>query len=88
MVSRCALYVRTSCPCCTRCLVARDCKFRRTEDPDERCIYSPQPATCFIITDPKRREVFAAQFRDLVVHQLYYSYAVEMLERTFIQDIV
>ena len=48
--------------------------------------YRPQPATCFIITDPKRREVFAAQFRDRVVHHLYYNYVHEMLERTFIQD--
>jgi len=48
--------------------------------------YAPQPATCFIITDPKRREVFAAQFRDRIVHHLYYNYVHEMLERTFIQD--
>lgn len=26
--------------------------------------YQPRPSTCFVITDPKRREVFAAQFRD------------------------
>lgn len=48
--------------------------------------YQPQPATCFIITDPKRREVFAAQFRDRIIHHLYYNYVHEMLERTFIQD--
>ena len=48
--------------------------------------YEPQPSTCFIITDPKRREVFAAQFRDRIVHHLYYNYVHEMLERTFIHD--
>ena len=48
--------------------------------------YAPQPSTCFIITDPKRREVFAAQFRDRIVHHLYYNYVHEMLERTFIHD--
>lgn len=48
--------------------------------------YRPQPSTCFIITDPKRREVFAAEFRDRVVHHLYYNYVHTMLERTFIQD--
>lgn len=48
--------------------------------------YHPQPATCFIITDPKQREVFAAQFRDRIVHHLYYNYVHEMLERTFIVD--
>lgn len=48
--------------------------------------YQPRPSTCFIITDPKRREVFAAQFRDRIVHHLYYNYTHEMLERTFIED--
>ena len=48
--------------------------------------YKPRPSTCFIITDPKRREVFAAQFRDRIVHHLYYNYVHRMLERTFIHD--
>ena len=48
--------------------------------------YEPRPSTCFIITDPKKREVFAAEFRDRIVHHLYYNYTHEMLERTFIQD--
>ena len=48
--------------------------------------YHPGPSTCFIITDPKMREVFAAQFRDRIVHHLYFNYTHEMLERTFIAD--
>jgi len=48
--------------------------------------YQPEPSTCFVITDPKKREVFAAQFRDRIVHHLYYNYVHEMLERTFIRD--
>lgn len=48
--------------------------------------YRPRPSTCFIIRDPKVREVFAADFRDRIVHHLYFNYAHEMLERTFIQD--
>ncbi|MBQ8064438.1 MAG: RNA-directed DNA polymerase [Prevotella sp.] len=48
--------------------------------------YQPLPSTCFIISDPKQREVFAAQFRDRIVHHLYYNYVHEMLERTFISD--
>ncbi len=48
--------------------------------------YKPRPSTCFIITDPKKREVFAAAFRDRVVHHLYYNYTHELFERTFIQD--
>ena len=48
--------------------------------------YRARPSTCFIITDPKRREVFAADFRDRIVHHLYFNYVHEMLERTFIAD--
>ena len=48
--------------------------------------YQPRPSTCFIITDPKKREVFAADFRDRIVHHLYYNYTHELFERTFIQD--
>lgn len=48
--------------------------------------YKPRPSTCFLISDPKRREVFAANFRDRIVHHLYYNYTHELLERTFIYD--
>lgn len=48
--------------------------------------YQPLPSDCFIITDPKRREVFAAHFRDRIVHHLYFNYTHEMFERTFIED--
>lgn len=48
--------------------------------------YKPQPSTCFVIQRPKKREVFAAQFRDRIVHHLYFGYTHEMFERTFIED--
>ena len=48
--------------------------------------YKPRPSTCFIIEEPKKREVFAAVFRDRIVHHLYFNYVHEMLERTFIHD--
>lgn len=48
--------------------------------------YRPVPSSCFIITEPKKREVFAAAFRDRVVHHLYYNYTYRMFERTFILD--
>lgn len=48
--------------------------------------YKAQPSTCFVINYPKKREVFAAQFRDRVVHHLYYNYTHVLFERTFIQD--
>lgn len=48
--------------------------------------YRSRPSTCFIISDPKKREVFAADFRDRIVHHLYYRYVHVMFERTFICD--
>lgn len=38
----------------------------------------------FIIS--KMREVFAANFRDRIVHHLFYNYTYEIFERTFIYD--
>ena len=48
--------------------------------------YKPQSSTCFIIHDPKMREVFAAQFRDRIVHHLLFDYVHVMFERQFIYD--
>ena len=48
--------------------------------------YRPGPSTCFIIHDPKMREVFAAQFRDRVVHHLVYNYIGPLLIPGFIRD--
>ena len=48
--------------------------------------YEPEPSSCFVVEHPKKREVFAAQFRDRVVHRLYYNYTHVLFERTFIQD--
>lgn len=48
--------------------------------------YLPEPSTVFIVERPKKREVFAAQFRDRVVHHLYFNYVHELFERTFIAD--
>ena len=48
--------------------------------------YEPRPSSCFIIHDPKMREVFAADFRDRIVHHLFYDYTHKIFERTFISD--
>ncbi len=48
--------------------------------------YHPLPATCFVVHDPKLREVFAAAFRDRIVHHLFYNYTHVLFERTFIAD--
>ncbi len=48
--------------------------------------YKARPSFCFIINEPTKREIFAADFRDRIVHHLYYNYVHELYERTFIQD--
>lgn len=48
--------------------------------------YRPGPSTCFIIHDPKMREVFAASFRDRIVHHLLCNYIGPFLEPQFIED--
>lgn len=56
----------------------RDELFNRT--------YKPRPSICFIIHDPKMREVFAANFRDRIVHHLLYNYTYKLFENSFIYD--
>lgn len=48
--------------------------------------YVPQRSICFIVTHPKKREVFAANFRDRIVHHLYFNYVHKLFENTFIYD--
>ncbi len=48
--------------------------------------YKPLPLTCFIIHEPKMREVFAADFRDRIVHHLFYNYVHVLFENTFVHD--
>lgn len=48
--------------------------------------YSPGSSICFAITRPKPREVWAADFRDRIVHHLLYNHIGPAIERTFIAD--
>ncbi len=48
--------------------------------------YIPEESDCFIIHDPKMREVFAAQFRDRIIHHLFYNYTYHIYAKTFIYD--
>lgn len=48
--------------------------------------YKPLPSKCFIVNYPKKREIFAAAFRDRIVHHLYFNYTNKLYQRTFIQD--
>ncbi len=47
-------------------------------------IYQPGTYICFAITDPKLREVWAADFRDRVVHHLLVRYLEPIWEKKFI----
>jgi len=46
----------------------------------------PSPATVFAITRPKPREVWAAQFKDRIVHHLVYRAINPLFEPAFIAD--
>ncbi len=48
--------------------------------------YKVGRSMCFIINDPVKREVFAASFRDRVVHHLLFNYLSPIFERYFIYD--
>lgn len=48
--------------------------------------YSPGRSICFVITRPKPREVWAADFRDRIVHHLLYNHISERFYRRFIAD--
>jgi hypothetical protein len=48
--------------------------------------YKPAPSACFIVQDSVKREVFASEFRDRVVHHLYYNYVSALFDRSFIYD--
>lgn len=59
---------------------------RRLHDELQNGHYRPGPSICFIITRPKCREVWAAQFRDRVVHHLLYNRIAPGFHAAFIAD--
>jgi RNA-directed DNA polymerase len=48
--------------------------------------YRPGTSLCFIIREPKQREIFAADFRDRIVHHLLFQYLNPVFDRLFIYD--
>ncbi|MBV5349939.1 group II intron reverse transcriptase domain-containing protein, partial [bacterium] len=48
--------------------------------------YSPSRSVCFIAKQPKHREIFAADFKDRVVHHLLVPKMEEIFEPKFIHD--
>lgn len=48
--------------------------------------YRPGRSICFVVTRPKPREVWAADFRDRIVHHLLYNHIGPGIERSFAAD--
>lgn len=48
--------------------------------------YSPSRSVCFALKQPKLREIFAADFRDRVVHHILVGYLEKFWEPVFIYD--
>lgn len=48
--------------------------------------YRPSPAIAFVVEKPVKREVFAAAFRDRVVHHLLYNYINPLVDKHLIHD--
>ncbi|MCP4270226.1 MAG: hypothetical protein GY777_32405 [Candidatus Brocadiaceae bacterium] len=48
--------------------------------------YSPSRSVCFALKQPKLREIFAADFRDRVVHHILVGYLEKFWEPIFIYD--
>lgn len=58
----------------------------RLYDDIESGRYRVGRSMCFVIRDPVLREVFAASFRDRIVHHLLYNWLMPIFEPTFIYD--
>jgi len=48
--------------------------------------YTIKPSICFIVNKPVKREIFAANFRDRVVHHFIYNYIYPLFDKLFIND--
>lgn len=48
--------------------------------------YKPKPGICFIVDKPVKREIFAADFRDRVIHHFIYNYIYPVFEKVLIWD--
>jgi hypothetical protein len=48
--------------------------------------YKVGKSICFIIKKPVKREIFAADFRDRIIHRLIFNYINSIFEKNFIYD--
>ncbi len=48
--------------------------------------YKIGPSTCFMVKKPVQREIFAADFRDRIIHHLIFNYINPVFEKHFTKD--
>ncbi len=48
--------------------------------------YQPQKSICFIVNKPVKREIFAADFRDRIIHHFIFNHISPVFEKYFIHD--
>lgn len=48
--------------------------------------YEPGMSICFVVTKPKAREIWAASFRDRIVHHILYNRYSDQFHKSFIHD--
>lgn len=48
--------------------------------------YNPSRSICFIVNKPVKREIFAADFRDRIIHHWIYNHISPLYEKSFIHD--
>ena len=58
----------------------------RLQEELESQTYAPSRSVCFVLKQPKLREIFAADFRDRVVHHVLVNYMEKVWEPIFIYD--
>jgi|SRR5690554_4399896 len=50
--------------------------------------YTPNPSICFIVDKPVKREIFAADFKDRVVHHFIYNYISPIFEKHLLTTVI
>ena len=72
--------------CVKECEKRLDTIIRQLSDELYERRYHPRPSSCFIVKHPKKREVFAADFIDRIIHHYIFMKTHVLFERTFIHD--
>ena len=58
----------------------------RLQERLQKKTYYPSRSVCFVVNKPKLREIFAADFKDRIVHHILVDYLERIWEKIFIND--